>query len=198
MALYKKRADLRAFLEIILSLSAITIFFVFALKPTALTIINLVKEIQEKRITIIALDLKIKNLQTAETILAQNEATLTDVDTAVSSHANVDVISKQIQGLAAKNSVAVLGFSVGQTLLVGTTTSTKKSFDYKSIPGNPGEMQISLSIKGAYSNIASFIKDFEDLRIAIKIDNLGINSSQTDSEKIIVVVISGRIPFLKK
>lgn len=197
MALYKKRADLRAFLEIILSLTTITIFLSFALKPTVLTIISLVQQIQEKKTTLTALNLKIKNLQTAETVLTQNEAAAGDVDIAVSSRANVDIVSKQIQGLAAKDSVAILGFSVGQTVLVGANPSSKKSSDYKPIPGNPGEMQISLSIKGTYLNIASFVKDFENLRVAIKIDSLGINSSQTDSGQVIVAIISGRVPFLK-
>ena len=41
--LYKKRADLRAFLEVILSISTVTIFLLFALKPTMLTIVSFVK-----------------------------------------------------------------------------------------------------------------------------------------------------------
>ncbi|QQG41963.1 MAG: hypothetical protein HYV90_01465 [Candidatus Woesebacteria bacterium] len=197
MALYKKRAELRAFLEIILSLTTITIFLSFALKPTVLTIISLVQQIQEKKTTLAGLNLKIKNLQTAENVLTQNEAATRDVDIAISSQANVDIISKQIQGLAVKDAVSILGFSIGQTVLVGANPSAKKSSDYKPIPGNPGEMQISLSIKGAYPNIESFIKDLENLRVTIKIDSLGINASQTDSGQVIVAIIAGRVPFLK-
>ncbi|KKQ92115.1 MAG: hypothetical protein UT58_C0005G0011 [Microgenomates group bacterium GW2011_GWC1_39_7b] len=197
MSLYKKRAEVRAFLEIILSLVTITIFLTFALKPTVLTIISLVQQIQEKKTTVAALDQKIKNLKTAVAVLAQNEAAAGDVDFAISSQANFDAVSKQIQGLAIKDSVTILGLSIGQTILVGVDASVKKSSDYKPIPGNPGEMPISLSIKGTYFDILSFVKDFGNLRIAIKIDSLGINSSQTDSGQVIVAVVAGRVPYLK-
>jgi hypothetical protein len=39
--LYKQRPDLRMFLEILLSLGAIAIFAAFAVRPTALTIVQL-------------------------------------------------------------------------------------------------------------------------------------------------------------
>ena len=52
VALYKQRRDLRAFLEVILSLSTVIIFVVFALKPTALTIISLYNEIKVKKDTL--------------------------------------------------------------------------------------------------------------------------------------------------
>ncbi len=59
--LYKRKEDLRMFLEIMLSLSAISFFSIFALRPTFLTIATLLKEINAKKGTIITMDTKIKN-----------------------------------------------------------------------------------------------------------------------------------------
>jgi len=58
ISLYKQRRDLRAFLELILSLSVIIILSVFALKPTVLTIVSLYKEINSKRDTLALLNQK--------------------------------------------------------------------------------------------------------------------------------------------
>ena len=82
-ALYKQKADLRAFLEIVLSITTVIVFLLFALKPTALTIINLLQQISEKRQTLAALTQKVTDLQTASTLLDQNQNILPDIDNAV-------------------------------------------------------------------------------------------------------------------
>lgn len=194
-ALYKKRADLRAFLEIILSLSTIIIFLVFALKPTAVTIIDLLQQIKEKQATLSGLTKKVNDLQTAGGLLQQNQAFIPNINLAVFSLPKPNIYAEQVLGLAAKNSVDILGFSINQVTLVGVTT-TKSSSEFKPLPGDAKEMPFTLSVKGSYSNLSAFIKDFENLRVSATIDTLGINSSVTDSGLLIVTVISGRVPFL--
>lgn len=194
LELYQKKAELRAFLEVMLSISTITVFIFFALKPTVLTIISLTKEINEKKTTLEALTLKVNNLETATNILDQNIAVLPDIETAVSTPPNPDIVSKQIQGIAAKNSVTLLGLSVGQVTLSGKdVTKTKKSSDLK--PLGAGEMPISISVRGDYLSLSSFLKDLENLRVIIKVDSLGINASSTEIGQIMVAVVAGRVPF---
>src|SRR3990172_699090 len=100
MSLYKRRADLRAFLEIILSVSAVTIFFAFALKPTAITMVSLYNEIKEKENTVSLLDQKVNNLQKASDVFIQNEGVISNIDTSVATNPQPDAIAKQIQGIA--------------------------------------------------------------------------------------------------
>lgn len=194
--LYKKRADLRAFLEVILSLTAIVIFLVFALKPTALTIISLLKEIKEKQTTIGGLDEKIKNLKTAQDVFATYQVSIPSIDKAVGTTAMPNVISNQTTGLAAKDSVEILGISIGQVVLVGPIPVKKSSREFKPLPESASEMSISISVKGSYSNLMAFSRDFENLKIPVKIDSFTINSSTTEKGKIIVAVLAGRVPFL--
>jgi hypothetical protein len=196
LALYRRRADLRAFIEIILSLSTIAIFLIFALKPTALTIISLVQDINEKRTALVGLNQKISDLQTAQSVYAQNLDLVSNVDTAVATKPLPDAISKQIVGLAAKNSVSVLGLSVDQVTLVGKSASVKKTTEFKPLPENAGEMSVSMSIKGDYQSLLSFIKDLENLRIISKVDLIGISSSVNNNERVTISQISIRIPFL--
>lgn len=197
MDLYKKRADLRAFLEVTLSLTTIIIFVTFALKPTILTILSLAQQIEEKEKTYAALLEKTKNLEIATNLIIQNEARIPDINIAVGTSPNPDVIAKQIQALSSKNSVELLGLSIGTATIIGEDTSAKSVSDFKPIEGAGGEMTISISIKGVYSSISAFIKDLENLRIAIKTDTLTVNASTTETGQILVGVISGRVPFTK-
>lgn len=195
--LYKQRADLRAFTEVILSITTIVIFLLFALKPTALTIISLVKEINEKKETVASLDQKITNLQRARAVYTQNQNTIQGLEVAVSSRPSPDTISNQIVGLSAKNSVDVLGVSVGQIVLAGESQSVRVNRDLVPLPENAMEMALSLSILGDYQNLISFVRDFENLRISSKIDQVGIGSSETEGERVIVALISARVPYIE-
>lgn len=194
--LYKKRADLRAFLEVILSISTVTIFLLFALKPTVITIIGLVQEIQEKKAMVDTLNKKIGDLQTASTVFAQNKSAVDDVENAVPTAAAPAEVAKQIQGLATRDSVSIQGISVGQLTLIGQDTARKRRSDNKPLPENAKEMTFNISAIGPYSQLLSFVKDFGNLRLISKIDTLGVNSSKTESGQIIVAVLSGRFPFI--
>lgn len=195
-ALYKEKADLRAFLEIVMSITAVIVFLLFALKPTALTIVGLLKQIDEEKQTLSALNQKIKDLGTAKTLLTQNQGFISIIDIAVPSFPNPDILSKQAQGLASKNSVDVLGIAINQVVLSGNIPTTKTPPDIKPMPDGAHEMSFSISVRGNYTNLINFIKDIENMRVATKIDNIGISSSVTDTGRVIVAVISGRVPFL--
>ena len=194
-AIYTKKADIRAFLEIILSISTITIFLLFALKPTVVTIIDLLQQIKEEQATLAALTQKVNNLKVASGLLTQNQNFIPDIDIAVPTSPNPDILSGQILGLAARNSINILGISVDQITLVGPNAA-KSSAGLTPLPGNSKEMSFSISVTGTYPNLLLFIKDFENLRITKIIDTLGISSSVTDKGLVIVAVISGRVPFL--
>ena len=173
LALYKKRADLKMFLEVILSIITITIFSLFALKPTALTIIALVKEVQGKESLIEKLDQKISNLEKAREVFSQEQSAIPIIESAIPDSPSPDILVRQIEGLAAKNSVGILGISMGEVALIGNKAK---------------EVSISISITSAYQNLNLMIKDIENLRIPVKIDTLGINAN--------TAIISGKVPIL--
>lgn len=194
--LYKKRADLRAFLEIVLSIVAVIIFLLFALKPTALTIISLVQQIKEERVVLSALTQKVNDLQKANTLLIQNQRFLTDIDLAVSTSPNPDVFAKQIEGIAAKDGVSLVGLTMDSIVLAGKSKTVATSADVTPLPGSTYEMPYSISIKGSYTNIDNFLKSLENLRVISRIDSMSVTSSVSDAGRVIVAVISGRIPYI--
>lgn len=193
---YKQRADLRAFLEIILSLSTIIIFIIFALKPTALTIINLVREIEEKKVVLQNLAKKIEDIETAGNIYFENQELISKVNLAISNLPEPESFSQQVLATANKNTVQVMGMSVGQVQIMGDKSSGKPKSDFKPLPENSSEMPFSISVRGDYAQLISFIKDLEDLRLTTKIDMLGVNSANTEDGTIITSIVSGRIPYI--
>lgn len=194
--LYKKRADLRAFLEIVLSILAVIIFSMFAIKPTALTIINLLQQIKAEKQTIVELNKKIESLQLANSLLIQNEDRLERINIAVPSAPAPDMFAKQVQGLSLKNGVTLSGVSIDDIVLLGTPKLSKASGDLKPLPEKANEMSFSINVRGGFPNIDMFIKDLENLRIIVSIDNLTISSSITESGRTIVAVITGRVPYM--
>jgi len=196
VSLYKQRKDLRVFLELILSLSTMIIFIVFALKPTVLTIVSLYKEINEKRGTLSSLNQKITDLQKANNIFDQSQNFIPNIDAAVFGNPEPDTVSKQFLGLASKNGVNLLGISIGQTIIAGKSTSVKGASDVKPLPESAESMPVSMSVRGNYSNLLAFVRDLENLRIPVKVDSLSISSSQTQEGSVIVGVITGRVPYL--
>jgi len=124
--LYKKRADLRAFLEIVLSIVAVIVFLLFALKPTALTIISLTQQIKEEKQTLSVLTKKASDLQKANTLLAQNSIYEDNINIAVSSTPIPDIFAKQIEGLAVKDGIDLMGLAINDVILIGKAATGKR------------------------------------------------------------------------
>ena len=85
---YRERADVRVYLEILLSLTAISIFSVFALRPTLLTIAELIKEIESKKLTLTQMEEKINNLSQAQTLFDRERGKIVLLDTSKTSIPN--------------------------------------------------------------------------------------------------------------
>lgn len=196
-SLYKKRADLRAFLEMVLSIIAIMIFSVFAIKPTVITIIDLNKQIKEEKEVINTLNQKISNLQKAKSTFEQNKSSLEKIETAISSYPSPEIFVLQIKGIAARNNVDLVGLTIDDLVLIGENKKAVSSKGYVALPEGAKEMNYSINVRGNYTEIVNFLKEMENMRVISLMDNVTISSSVTDSNRIIVAIISGRVPFLE-
>jgi Tfp pilus assembly protein PilO len=181
---------------LILSLSAIVIFSVFAIRPTIITVSELNKEIKGKEETVAKLKEKIKNLQTASMNLQKEAGRLSLITQAVPVLASPEILVKQIETLASQEGVIILRFSASDVLLVGKKEDIKKSKDFVSLSGDADELPFSISVTGPYQNLFSFLKSVENLRRPVKVDSFSITSSVTDSSKVLTLTMTGRLPFL--
>jgi Tfp pilus assembly protein PilO len=195
VALYQQRPDLKAFLEILLSLATVSFFGIFALKPTVITISQLITEIKGKEETVAKMEQKIADLNTAQNLFFQESEKINLLKSAIPEAPDPQSFVRQIEGVANKNFVNVLGISLGEVTLVGKV-KTKPSSEETPLPQGALGLSYSISASGNYSNLLLFISDLENLRRPLKIDNLGITSSETETGKAIIMIISGRAPYL--
>lgn len=195
-SLYKRRADLRAFLEISLSLTTIIIFMLFALKPTALTIISLYNQIQEKRQVTASLGQKLSDLQTADSVFGQNKNYIDDIDASIGTTAQPDAVTQQVEALGIKDSVSVINVSIGEVDIIGSSTSSKSVSENTPLPDNAKEMPIAINVSGNYQDLVAFLNDLENLRTVIKLDSVGVKSAASKNGTVIIMSISGRAPFI--
>lgn len=183
--LYKRREDLRIFLEIILSLVTISFFSLFALRPTFLTIAVLLKEINTKKETIAKMDAKIENLQTAQNILSQESARIPILELSIPTFPQPQNFVHQIEGIAVAAQTQILGIRVDEIPLKGDVPVKDQ-----------GEMGFSVSATGSFQNLFSFLKNLENLRSPVKIDILGISLAKKEQGNILTLVITGKVPYL--
>jgi len=193
---YKVKPNLKKYLELILSIFTIGLFAVFAIRPTILTIIELQKQITEKENTIGKLEQKIKNLQTGSNNLQLEASRLPIILDAVPNSAKPQVLVKQIESLALKNSLTIMSFSASDAVLVGTDENLNKSQEVQKLPDNASDLPFTISVTGSYEGLFSFITDMQKMRRPVQIDSFAINSNLKENEKVLVLIISGRVPFL--
>ncbi len=199
IAIYKQKQDLRMFLEILLSLGTISFFTAFALKPTVITIISLTREIKSKEETVAKLDTKIQNLTAARTILDSEAARLPLVESSIPSSPSPETFVRQIEGLATRNSVNLLGISIGQVTLLGKSSTPKKDEPgLTPLPEGASDVSFTLSVSGDYPALFSFLSNLEQLRRPIAVDNVGFSATKTEAEKVLVILVTGRVPYLSQ
>jgi len=158
------------FLEILLSLITITVFSIFALKPTLLTISQLIKDNREKEETINKMEQKIKNIATAQNIYNQNIEKISLIEQAIPNTP------------AYTNSVTVIGSSVNEVVLIGEEKKKKNKNEIENLPKNVSTITFSVNLTGPYLSLYSFLFNLENSRRPLIIDNININSSKKENE----------------
>jgi len=197
LIVYKKRNDVRMFLEIILSLVTITVFSVFALRPTLLTISQLIKDNKEKQETVNKMEQKIKNIQLAQQKYESYLDKISIIEQAVPNTPTPESLLRQIQGIAFKNFVNVVGSSVNEVALIGTDSKKSKE-EIKNLPEGVKSLTFSVNVAGPYLSLYQFLSDLENSRRPIVINSVNIISLKENEESFIVMSISGQTPFIKK
>lgn len=186
IALYKKRSDIKMFLELLLSLITISVFGLFALKPTFFTISQLLKNIETKKETIAQMDQKIADLATAQKNYDREFTQISLLETAVPNTPSPNTFIRQIEGIAQQNSVDILGASVGESVLAGEIKEGSQSIN------------VSVSVSGNYSALVDFLSDFQNLRRPSLIETFSLSlASQEDVSKI-VLVVAAKVPFVSQ
>jgi len=194
---YQDRQDLRMFLEILLSLVTISLFSLLALRPTLITIAELIKEIESKKETVAQMEGKIENLSQAQTVWDQEINKIRLLETSIPKNPIPDGFIRQIEGLAFKDSVSVLSMSTAEITLVGKDKGeVEKTLDGL-VLGTSGEVIYSARVAADYQELLSFLSDIDKMRRPTNIESLTIDMTKTEQGLQLVLVVKGSIPYMK-
>ncbi len=186
------------FMEIILSLLTISFFATFALRPTALTITQLLQDIKAKEEVVDQLDKKIADLAKAQSVYQQNAPRLTSLNQSLPDEPQPEAYARQIEGLATRHGVNLNSMVMDDVVLVGEVKTTSLlNPNIAALPAGAGEINFSLNVIGVYSNLTSFLSDLENLRRILKIDHTSISVAQVEEGKTLTLTVNGRIPYHK-
>jgi hypothetical protein len=201
---YKERADLKVYLEIFLSLITVILFAIFALRPTLVTIAELITEIETKKETLAVMDAKLQNINAAYSIHDQNITSIRLIKDAIPESSSPDVFTRHIEGLVIKNNTILSNLSMdpniiyGEGEIKGTSTNTQT----EALPQDSDALSFTVVLKGpltAYQSLHGFLSDMEKLRRPVKIDSINLSTAieQQTRETILLFTINGRTPFFK-
>lgn len=191
--LYQKR-EVIIYTGLTLSLLTIAFFGLFALKPTIITIVSLVKEAQEKRQIDNQLQTKINSLSSAQTNFALAGNSLSLVDDALPGDPFPSQILYQLEFLIQQEGLTVRSLAIEPVTLLGEAKEKKTE---KKISG-PDWVGFSISLSGNFENLSKFVSSLEKLRRLVTIDSLTFSQSKSEEEKLMNLNISGKTYFLPK
>lgn len=199
MQLYRQRPDLRMFTEIILSLAAIIVFGIFAIRPTLVTVATLIQEIETKEEVVAQLDQKVQNLSLAQQVYQDNIEAITLLNTSVPSKPVAQEFIRQLEALVSKNSVTLNTMVFENINLRGealSSVNTNSENQNTPLSNNASEISFSVTITGTYPNVENFVKDIENLLMVNLINKSNIATTELNNN--LTLTISGRIPYIKK
>jgi hypothetical protein len=204
MLKYKDKPQVKAYLEIILSLATISIFGVFAIKPTAVTIAQLLKEIEAKKTTIATMEEKIGNLEKAQTVFNDNSGKIALLEIAIPKRPTPEGLTRQIEGLSGRNNVEILKVSTSGGPIQGKP-QIEPAVVVENPEGVPVEPELfqklgfTINMKvpsNQYVSLANFSSDLlYKIRYPISLDVIRMDIQSEKSGKNITLTVNGKVPY---
>jgi len=181
-----KRPEIKASLEVILSIFTIIILIFAAIRPTLTNVVSLQKKIDDQEQVNKKADNKIVQLFNAQKQLTTFGSSLSLFDEAVPDNFAYTDSAKRIEYLAKSNNLAVdsLAFS-GLTLLNGGKIAAEWG-QKVAVPGTDSLIKdmVSFSINGKPQDIITFLREVENMDRLVVLNNvtltkqIGLNKAQ--------------------
>lgn len=172
------------FVELLLTIGAIIVFSVFAIRPTLVTIGGLTTEIGGKEDTVKQMDTKIDAILAAQTVFANESSRLALLDTAVPPQPNIDEYVHQIEQIANKDNVKVSVLTSGGIPLTDTTAD-----------GSERSFTVSFTLAGNYDALKTAMQDVENLRRPLQLVEWGISLDESQDSGQLLLSLKGAIPY---
>ena len=162
------------FISIILTLSALCLFGIFAINPTLSTIAKLRKEIADYEIINQKLGEKISALSSLQQAYSRLESDVPTVLASIPKSPFVPLFIGQIQSLAIGSNIQISQLQNFQVDLFKDDGGSKKYYAYS----------FTLSGDGTYEDITKFIENITNMQRVVGIDISSINNVENNNRSL--------------
>ena len=168
---YYRMPAVQVSLTLVLSVFLMSIFVVFALRPTILSIVNLKKTISESKKVLQQLETKVNFLQKASNQLETLRPVIPNINNSIPNNgAMYSPITLAIDELAYQVGVIVESESLGPTLLYSRILSPFTPNKNQKVV----ELSFNLRVSGGYSEVADFLNLMMKMERIVLVDNVTI------------------------
>ena len=169
---YYQQKKARVYTGIVFSILTTSFFLVFAIKPTVVTIVGLLKKIEDQKLVAEKLEEKIGTLSQAQKQYLAIESDLLLVNQALPQDTQVSLLIKELEALGRQSGITVETIQFNQLTLKGKNPEEKQK-----------EINFSFTASGNYQNLKNFLTSLNSLRRIVLVDNFSFTSDKEIDKK---------------
>lgn len=174
--------------ELFLSIAVVIFFAIFAIRPTLLTMSELVKEIEDKRKLDTQMAQKVAALGTAQAQYLNIQDRVSVLDEALPRGADVVTTLKIIERIASEEDLAITNMTV---LDVPEDPAEDKTFEDLERQAMP----IQMSVVGSYTSIRGFVEGLRNARRSFITERITFATEDTRGQKSLEATILVSAPY---
>jgi hypothetical protein len=178
----------KASLELFLTVGLVLFLGVFAIRPTIVTMSDLIKEIETKTTLSEALTKKLAALQTAQTQYLNIEQQIPILDSAIPEQPEIILTTKLIEKIAADSKVVIKNLNISE---LPENTQENVEFTQKS----KQKVNISLNITGDYVSIREFAEALRNSRKSFIIESIVFSLEEDRGNKKLSANLTVAAPY---
>jgi len=178
----------RVSVELLLTLCTVLFFALFAIRPTLLTMSDLIKEIDDKKALDQQLSQKIAALSSAQTEYLRLEGRLNVLDEALPSQPKIIEAVKIIEKIASDRNIAILSLNVAEL-----PVENESSLEFDQLTRQ--QTSASVTITGDYLTIRQFVEDLKATRRSFIVDTVIFSLSEESGQKSLKATVTINIPY---
>jgi len=167
-----QRPEIKASVEVILSVFAVAFLLMMAVRPTLATVAELRKKIEDYGMVDKKLNSKIAQLTRAEKELGENSANLYLFEKGVPDEFDYAELAKRVEILTIEEGVNLETLNFSQADITGEEVTVEKK--NKKNDFVEGEFLLRFSLNGEEVKIISFLEKTEKLDRVVKLKNISI------------------------
>lgn len=172
--------------SLILSIIAVTIFILFAIKPTIATILVLQKNLDNSKQVLAQIIQKSQNLsQARKNYQNLDQAVIQKIEIAIPPAPNLKTVIAALEQNAISHQASISALQINPITIVNATESAKEL----------SEAQFTFSIEGTYGNLLNVLSGIQNSSRLISITGLSLNKLPESLN--ILMQVEGKAFFLK-